>query len=179
MIVGLSVARLYGMCPKRGDVGKGVSCRLVSEVGALTCVDREGEDAGAVWSDTAGVCAASLGLSAGDEMGGSDGDDAVIGRGGGIGVGMGCIGGSIAAMGDFGVGRGTGVDVGGGVGVAGSGAVVGADPRGVKAGIGCPLEVGGGGVWIGLGISVDTWLVGSIVGCRGSVGALEGIEDSR
>jgi len=92
---------------------------------------------------------------------------------------MGCGGGAIAAMGGFGVGRGAGIGLSGGVGIAGSGAVSGADVREAKVGIGCPLGAGVGGVWIGLGIGVGRWLVGSIVGCRGSVGAMEGIEDSR
>lgn len=181
-IVGLSAARVYGTCPARGDLGEGASCRLVSVVGALRCVEREGEDAGTVGRGAAGVCAASLGLSACDGMGGRDGDDAVIAGGEGIEVGIERIGGSIAARGDCAVGRGTGIDVSGGVGVAGSGAVGGADAREVKVGIECSVGGGmgieGGGVWIGLGIGVDTWLVCSSVGCRGTVGAMEGIEDS-
>lgn len=96
---------------------------------------------------------------------------------------MGCIGGSIAVMADFGIGRGTGIGVSGGGGMAGSGAAGGADAREVNVGIVCPVGGGMGievgGVWIGLGIGVDTWLVGSIVGCRGRGGVMEGIEDSR
>jgi hypothetical protein len=50
------------------------------------------------------------------------------------------------------------MDVSGGGGVAGSGAVGGADVRGPKVGIGCPggaeMGTGSGGVWIGSGIGV-------------------------
>lgn len=103
----------------------------------------------------------------------------MIGRGGGIEVGMGCIGGSIAAMGDFGVGKGRGIDVSEGGGVVGSGVVGGAEGREVTGGAGCPLGTGVGGIGIGFDVGVDAWIAGSIVGCPGSVWGLEGLEDSR
>jgi hypothetical protein len=85
--------------------------------------------------------------------------------------------GSIAAGNGFGVGEGTGIDVSGGVGVAESGGVGGADARGGTVGNGCSagteMGVGVGGGGIGLGIAI-----GSIVDCRGAVGALAGIEGS-
>lgn len=117
-----------------------------------------GEDAGAVARGTAGACVASIGLSDEGEIGGSDGDDAVTGRGGGTEAAMGCAGVAIAVGVGFGTGGGIGVDVGGGAGIVGSGALDAVDISGVALGNGCivGVEMGAGvtgvGIWLGIGV---------------------------
>ncbi len=144
-------------------------------------VGRWGDDPGAVGRGAAGVCVVSMSLSVGDGIEKRDGDSAVIGRGGGTESVMGCAGGSIAAGDGFGVGGGAGTDVSGGVDLAGSRGIGGTDVEGGTVGgeraVGAEMEAGVGGVWIGPGIGVGSWPVGSIVDGRGSVGALGRTED--
>ena len=155
LIDGLSAVSLCGAGPARGDNVEGVARGLVSGVGTSMCGGEKG--VGGAARGEAGACTTSTGLSIDDEIGGKDGDGALVGKGEAMGA-TGKLGGdSIAAGNDCGVDGRMGVDVSGGVGVTSSGRIGGADVRGVTDGNGCMVgvEMGAGVEADGIGLGID------------------------
>ena len=134
LVEGVSAASLCGVGPAKGANVEEIACGPVSGVGTSMCGG--GKGVGGAVRGEAGGCITSTGLSIDDEIGGNDGDVALVGRGGAMEAAGGLGGGSIPAGTGCGVGSGMGVDVGGGVGVARSGRIGDADVRGVIVGNG-------------------------------------------